>query len=415
MVKVILRLAGEPAPLRFVDDQRGCPTFADDLAGMLVQLAVSRAPGVFHVTNQGATSWYGFRSGRVVAAAGHDPGRVLPIKTADLDPPGPRRGQPIRCSTTQRCGCSGSRCWLTTTTRWTHGQVPSCHVNEGSSGCSRQLQRQGPPVACVASLFREGLGSSGGAGQRLGRWLAAGLSERYPAAKWVALGPTLVTDGAANIGAAMVDRGYLLICNADVVVDRGCSGGDSRASSEVSPQVAVVGPRILGVGGELYPSARRFPDLLRGASGTGWWASSGRATRFPAATGWRTGTTPAPGRSTGSRAACFLARRQAWDRWAASTAPISCTWRTSTSAGASGGRVVVAYEPAAQVTHVQGVSADRHPYRMLLAHHVSMWRFAARTTSGHAPLVVPLGAGRAWWCGWARRWPAEGWRPSCGP
>ncbi len=88
MVKVVLRLAGEPAPLRFVDDQRGCPTFADDLAAMLVQLAVSRAPGVFHVTNQGATSWFGFARD-VLSAAGHDPERVLPIKTADLDPPRP--------------------------------------------------------------------------------------------------------------------------------------------------------------------------------------------------------------------------------------------------------------------------------------------------------------------------------------
>ncbi len=47
MVKTVLRLAGEPGPLRFVDDQRGCPTFADDLATMLVQLAVSRARGFF--------------------------------------------------------------------------------------------------------------------------------------------------------------------------------------------------------------------------------------------------------------------------------------------------------------------------------------------------------------------------------
>ncbi len=88
MVKTILRLAGSDAPLRFVDDQRGCPTFAGDLAGMVVQLAVARMPGVFHVTNQGPTSWYGFAR-EVVAAAGHDMGRVVPIKTAELDPPRP--------------------------------------------------------------------------------------------------------------------------------------------------------------------------------------------------------------------------------------------------------------------------------------------------------------------------------------
>ncbi len=88
MVKTVLRLAAAPGPLRFVDDQRGCPTFADELAGMLVQLAVSRMPGIFHVTNQGPTSWYGFARD-VLAAAGQGPERVEPIKTADLDPPRP--------------------------------------------------------------------------------------------------------------------------------------------------------------------------------------------------------------------------------------------------------------------------------------------------------------------------------------
>jgi dTDP-4-dehydrorhamnose reductase len=88
MVKTILRLADNAGPLRFVDDQRGCPTFAGDLAAMVARLAAARMPGVFHVTNQGVTSWYGFARD-VVAAAGHDAGRVIPIKTADLDPPRP--------------------------------------------------------------------------------------------------------------------------------------------------------------------------------------------------------------------------------------------------------------------------------------------------------------------------------------
>ncbi len=86
IVKTVLRLAKSPEPLLFVDDQRGCPTFADDLAGMLVRLAIARMPGLFHVTNQGPTSWYGFARD-VLSAAGHDADRVMPVKTADLDPP----------------------------------------------------------------------------------------------------------------------------------------------------------------------------------------------------------------------------------------------------------------------------------------------------------------------------------------
>jgi dTDP-4-dehydrorhamnose reductase len=60
MVKTILRLAGEHDTLTFVDDQRGHPTFTEDLAVAIRQLAVERRPGLFHVTNQGEVSWFEF-------------------------------------------------------------------------------------------------------------------------------------------------------------------------------------------------------------------------------------------------------------------------------------------------------------------------------------------------------------------
>jgi dTDP-4-dehydrorhamnose reductase len=88
MAKTILRLAGGDAPLRFVDDQRGCPTVAKDLASMLRTFAVERLPGTWHVTNQGPVSWYEFAQ-EVLRANGDDPARVSPITTADLDPPRP--------------------------------------------------------------------------------------------------------------------------------------------------------------------------------------------------------------------------------------------------------------------------------------------------------------------------------------
>lgn len=91
MVKTILRLAGEHDSLSFVDDQRGHPTFADDLAAVVRRLVIDRRPGVFHVTNQGAVSWYEFAQA-VLVAAGLDPDRVSPVATADLKParPAPR-------------------------------------------------------------------------------------------------------------------------------------------------------------------------------------------------------------------------------------------------------------------------------------------------------------------------------------
>lgn len=86
MVKTVLRLAGGEGPLRFVADQKGCPTFTDDLARMVLLLGVGRRPGIFHVTNQGPTTWYQFARD-VMSAAGRDPSRVAPIATTDLTPP----------------------------------------------------------------------------------------------------------------------------------------------------------------------------------------------------------------------------------------------------------------------------------------------------------------------------------------
>jgi len=88
MAKTVLRLAAEGARLRFVDDQRGSPTSAADVARVVVDLSLGRHPGIFHVTNQGATTWYEFAR-LVLRAAGMDPGRVEGISTADLRPPRP--------------------------------------------------------------------------------------------------------------------------------------------------------------------------------------------------------------------------------------------------------------------------------------------------------------------------------------
>jgi dTDP-4-dehydrorhamnose reductase len=88
MVKTALNLARGDGPLRFVDDQHGSPTFTADLAAAVVTLAADRLPGTYHVTNQGATTWFGLVRA-VLAAAGHDPERVLPITSDQLDPPRP--------------------------------------------------------------------------------------------------------------------------------------------------------------------------------------------------------------------------------------------------------------------------------------------------------------------------------------
>jgi dTDP-4-dehydrorhamnose reductase len=88
MVKTALRLAEGTGTLRFIDDQHGSPTFTADLAAAIVTLGTDRRPGIFHVTNGGATTWWGFVRA-ILAAAGADPERVEAISTAELDPPRP--------------------------------------------------------------------------------------------------------------------------------------------------------------------------------------------------------------------------------------------------------------------------------------------------------------------------------------
>ena len=88
MVGTVLRLASDGGPMQFVDDQRGSPSFTSEVAAVIERLCIDRRPGLFHVTNQGALSRYEFAR-EIMAAAGHDPGRVVPIATADLHPPRP--------------------------------------------------------------------------------------------------------------------------------------------------------------------------------------------------------------------------------------------------------------------------------------------------------------------------------------
>jgi dTDP-4-dehydrorhamnose reductase len=90
VVRTVLRLlADDPdRELAFVDDQHGCPTFTSDLAPALRRLAAARLPGVFHATNAGPTTWFGFVQA-VVVASGGSAEQVRAITTAELDPPRP--------------------------------------------------------------------------------------------------------------------------------------------------------------------------------------------------------------------------------------------------------------------------------------------------------------------------------------
>ena len=90
MVKTILRLAASIPTLTFVDDQIGSPTFTSDASPAIVDLAVSSRTGIWHLTNQGTTSWFGFARD-VLTCAGLDAGRVIATTTELLQPARPAK------------------------------------------------------------------------------------------------------------------------------------------------------------------------------------------------------------------------------------------------------------------------------------------------------------------------------------
>ncbi len=90
MVKTILRLAATNPTLTFVDDQIGSPTFTSDAAPMIIEMATARLAGIWHVTNQGSTSWFGFARD-VLTCAGLDADRVIATTTKLLQPARPAK------------------------------------------------------------------------------------------------------------------------------------------------------------------------------------------------------------------------------------------------------------------------------------------------------------------------------------
>lgn len=96
-LKTVLRLAATRDELRIVDDQHGSPTSAQEIAEAILHMAPlllrdRNLAGTYHFTAGGTTTWYGFAS-RVVAAAAPITGRnplVTPIATEDRPTPARR-------------------------------------------------------------------------------------------------------------------------------------------------------------------------------------------------------------------------------------------------------------------------------------------------------------------------------------
>lgn len=113
-VATMRRLERERETVRVVDDQRGCPTYARDLADGLLDLADSagRVPGgVLHATNEGEATWFELARA-VFAEVGADPERVQPCGSDEFPRPAPRPAYSVLDSDSwTRAGLAPLRPW----------------------------------------------------------------------------------------------------------------------------------------------------------------------------------------------------------------------------------------------------------------------------------------------------------------
>lgn len=242
--------------------------------------------------------------------------------------------------------------------------------------------------ACVRSLRAEGVaevvvvdnGSEDGSLDL--------LREQDPAARVVASGVNVGYGAGVNRGLPHCSSELVLVTNPDVVARPGSVAALVSALCD-DDRVAIAGPRVEDPDGQLYPSARAFPSLLEafGHGFLGLVAPRNSFSRRYQLLDWDHQARRTVDWVSGS---CFLARRSALltlsgfdERYFMYSEDVDLCWRAR-QAGFG-----VVYEPAAVVTHIQGISTRHRPYRMIVAHHRSLLRFASRSTTGSTRVLLP--------------------------
>lgn len=84
-VYTMLRLGRERGVLQVVNDQRGCPTYANDLARAMLLLAAGESYGLYHAAGGGACSWYEFA--REILRLGGVKATLSPCTSAEFPSP----------------------------------------------------------------------------------------------------------------------------------------------------------------------------------------------------------------------------------------------------------------------------------------------------------------------------------------
>lgn len=244
-------------------------------------------------------------------------------------------------------------------------------------------------LACVRSLRDDGADEVVVVDNASADGSVAALRAADPDAVVVEAGANLGFGAAANRGVALTTGEFVAVMNPDVVIEP----GTLKALAErlaASPALGAVGPRIDNPDGSWYPSARSFPTLwdAAGHAFLHYVSPRNRFSRRYKLLDWDHGT----GRLVDWVAGTFMmVRREAFEavggfdeRYFMYVEDVDLCWRLRRAGWA------VAYEPAGRVTHTIGASSELAPYRMILAHHRSLLRFAAATATGPRRLLLPV-------------------------
>tara|TARA_B110000902_G_scaffold104878_1_gene123919 strand:+ start:1457 stop:2314 length:858 start_codon:yes stop_codon:yes gene_type:complete len=89
-MKTMLKLAETRDEISVVSDQIGTPTYAGDLAGVILKIIRSKTKnfGLYHYSNEGVASWYDFA--KAIFEASYSQIKLNPIKTAAYPTPAKR-------------------------------------------------------------------------------------------------------------------------------------------------------------------------------------------------------------------------------------------------------------------------------------------------------------------------------------
>jgi len=246
-------------------------------------------------------------------------------------------------------------------------------------------------AACVRSILADDSAGpvevvvvdNGGSGRA--RAAVGGLSR----VRVLVAGQNLGYAGGANLGVAATDAPVVAVCNADLHIEHGTAAA-MLARLDAEADLAAVGPVLRNPDGTQYPSARTMPSM-RDAVGHALLGVIRPTNRFTRRYR-QLDVDPASSRDVDwlSGAAMWL-RRSAldsvggWDEgYFMFMEDVDLCWRLRRL----GWRV--AYDPGGVVVHEQGVSREHHPFRMIVRHHRSAYRFAEKRWRGaKRVLLVP--------------------------